>query len=200
MAELLHAMLLVRSYSPVRRSTFELVNVHIVLLFHLEHEAALALRPELVVDVCNFGVVKLLAWLQLGGDLRNSGGRASLNRTLHINALSLRSRGSGCDCVAWPLRLSTVGRGLSSDCCKSLAQDISSGSLTRSIRPSASTYGKWHNSARHYAVRSSHSRHGLYQASNFRGDRMGLKEQAFLCLPCLLVDLLLYFLHKWLIH
>ena len=82
--ELLHAMLLVRSYSPVRRCMFELVNVHIVLLVHPEHKAALALRLELIVDVCNFGVVKLLACLQLCGNLGNSGGRASLSRTLHI--------------------------------------------------------------------------------------------------------------------
>ena len=59
--ELLHAMLLVRSYNLVRQCTFELVNVHIVLLVHPEDEAALALRPKLVVDVSNFGVVKLLA-------------------------------------------------------------------------------------------------------------------------------------------
>ena len=160
-------MLLVRSYNPVRQCTFELVNVHIVLLVHPEDEATLALCPELVVDVCNFGVVKLLAWLEFGGNLGNSRGRASLSRTLHISTLSLRSRGSGCDCAAWPLQLSLVGRGLSFGCSKSLAQDISSRSLNRTLRPSASTYGKGHNSACHCEVRGSHSRHGMYEASNF---------------------------------
>ena len=70
--ELLHAMLLVRSYNPVDQCTFELVNVHIVLLVHPKDEATLALGPELVVDVSDFGVVKLLAWLEFDRNLHNS--------------------------------------------------------------------------------------------------------------------------------
>ena len=146
---------------------FELLNVHFVLLVYAEDKVALALHPELIVEVSNLGVVKLLARLQFGGNLDNSGGRTSLSRSLHICALSLRSRRSGCDCDAWLLRVLRVERRLSSGYSKSLAEDISSGSLTCSLRLSASTYYNGHNGACHYAVYCSHCCHGLYEAPHF---------------------------------
>ena len=81
--------------------------------------------------------------------------------------LSLRSRGSGCDCVAWPLQVSTVERGLSFSYSKSLAEDISSGSLTCSLCTSASTYCDGHNGACHYTIRCNHCRHRLYEATRW---------------------------------
>ena len=70
--QFLHAMLFIRSNRPIFWSTIELVNVHLVLLLYPKDKAALALRPELVIDVGNLHVVKFLARLQFGQNLGNS--------------------------------------------------------------------------------------------------------------------------------
>ena len=69
--QFLHAMLFIRSNRPIFWSTFELVNVHLVLLFYPKDKAALALHPKLVIDVGNLRVVKFLAGLQFGHNLDN---------------------------------------------------------------------------------------------------------------------------------
>ena len=76
--QFLHAMLLIRSNRPIFWSTFQLVNVHLVLLFYPKDEAALALRPELVIDIHDLGIVKFLAELQFGRNLGNNRCRTSL--------------------------------------------------------------------------------------------------------------------------
>ena len=111
-AQFLHAMLLIRSHYPLFGSTFQLVNVYLVLLVYSKDKAALALRPELVIDICNLSIVKFLAGHQFGGNLGNSGCRTGLSKPLHICTLSLRSGGSGCYRTAWPLGVSAVRGGL----------------------------------------------------------------------------------------
>ena len=61
--QFLHAMLFICSNRPIFWSTFELVNVHLVLLFYPKDKTALALCPELVIDVGNLCVVEFLAGL-----------------------------------------------------------------------------------------------------------------------------------------
>ena len=63
MAQFLYAMLLIRSHRPIFGSTFQVVNVHLVLLVYSKDEATLALRRELVIDVRNLSVVKFLVEL-----------------------------------------------------------------------------------------------------------------------------------------
>ena len=76
--QFLHAMLLICSHHPVFRSTFQLVNINLMLLVYSKDEAALALHPELIIDVRNLSVVKFLVWLQFGRNLGNSQCRTSL--------------------------------------------------------------------------------------------------------------------------
>ena len=139
MPQFLHAMLLKRSNRPILWSTFQLVNVHLVLLFYPKDKAALALRPELVIDVGNLRVVKFLAGLKFGRNLGNSRCSTSLRHPLYIGTLSLRARGSGCYLAAWPLGVSAVGGRLSPRCSKPLAEHIASGALTCTLCVSAPT-------------------------------------------------------------
>ena len=70
--QFLHTMLLIRSNRPIIWSTFQLVNVHLVLRFYPKDKAALALRPELNIDVGNLCIVKFLAGLEFGRIMGNS--------------------------------------------------------------------------------------------------------------------------------
>ena len=69
--EFLHAMLFICSNRPIFWSTFELVNVYLVLLFYPKDKTTLALCPKLVIDVGNLCVVEFLAGLQFGRNLDN---------------------------------------------------------------------------------------------------------------------------------
>ena len=139
MPQFLHAMLLIRSNRPILWSTFQLVNVHLVLLFYPKDKEALALRPELVIDVGNLRIVKFLAGLEFGRNLGNSRCSTSLRHPLHFGTLSLRARRSGCYLAAWPLGVSSVGGRLSLRCSKPLVEHIASGALTCTLCISAST-------------------------------------------------------------
>ena len=77
--------------------------MQLVLLVHPKDKEALALHPKLIVDVGNLSVVKFFVGLYFGENLSDSIGHISLSQSLDIYKLSLRSRGSGCDCAAWPL-------------------------------------------------------------------------------------------------